>query len=94
MQVMFASVHVSHAGFYPDHSVGVEGSAPGMKNVVSVPLRHGTKSPEFRDIGTHFTCFTITIVQILTPEELRGQVALSCYRARLSSSMLTCADMC
>lgn len=51
-QVMFASVHLSHAGFYPDHKVGVEGSVPGMKNIVSVPLRHGTKSAEFRSVVT------------------------------------------
>jgi acetoin utilization deacetylase AcuC-like enzyme len=51
-QVMFASVHLSHVGFYPDHNIGVEGSVPGMKNIVSVPLQRGTKSAEFRSAVT------------------------------------------
>jgi len=46
--VFFGSVHLQHEGFYPDHSLGIEGSAPGMKHIVSVPLSHGTKSVEFR----------------------------------------------
>ena len=47
-QVFFASVHLEHEGFYPDHRVGAEGSAPGLKNIISLPLRYGTASADFR----------------------------------------------
>ncbi len=49
-QVFFASVHLEHTDFYPDHSMGVEGSVSHVHNMVSVPLKHGTKSKDFRDI--------------------------------------------
>ena len=51
-QVFFASVHLEHADFYPDHRMGVEGSVSHVHNMVSVPLKHGTKSKDFRDIVT------------------------------------------
>lgn len=49
-QVMFASVHLEHDGFYPDHRVGAQGSVPGLKNIVSLPLRYGTGSSDFRTL--------------------------------------------
>ena len=49
-QVMFASVHLEHDGFYPDHRVGAQGSVPGLKNIVSLPLRYGAGSSDFRTL--------------------------------------------
>ena len=46
-KVFFASVHLEHAGFYPDHQLGLE-QGRGTGNIVSVPLSHGTKSAAFR----------------------------------------------
>jgi acetoin utilization deacetylase AcuC-like enzyme len=44
--VLFASVHLHHAGFYP--GPGEEGDVEGRKNVVSVPLKKGSGSAQFR----------------------------------------------
>ena len=42
-----------------------------MLSAIRVPSLSEWTAPFFS--GTHFTCFTRTKVQILTPEELRGR---------------------
>jgi hypothetical protein len=75
--VLQAHVFLGFAGRYTVYysvyySVYLQQQRPKKKALVK--KKKGACFSGVRWAGTQFTCFTRTTVQILTPEELRGQV--------------------